>query len=574
MATLDPNIIKDTKTLISLYQRNLSFRTAFDRIVKRNINATYQGRPIKLYVEVLSRISTRYRLDYKQVRKIVLHDKEGKVGELFKKVRPYDFYLLDSATRAAQQGLNNTSYSAQDIEQINNIEKTTKDRKQKGVAYTKRIDEITKVEKQAAEQSIPGSSPEHKKSYQPASPEEKARLDAAVNKPLPQVSKDTLVGVDGKPLIKQPSTPGKTSSPSRSTPNLSGNRSWSARIRGFFRGGVSSTTEKVGVTTVTEGVVTRFGTRFAAGRAITAGAGKLVARFGVGTAVKAGVGILAKLGVSLVAGIATGGVGLVVGVAVMIITTFPGLVKKLFRIIFWAVVGFSAFVVFMFIFRWGIKMNSLLSPYSVGFAEPLPSTSPTPSGSITPTPTPTGCSSGNYATCIKDTFGITMIGFSQHSLELAWQKFSAIDASTKFISLVRGSVVQAIDSGSSQVGCPGDSAVDVYLQQFSGDDDLFNVILIHELGHAVRNCNSRTAIMYDQHLQVLASEGPITSYAANASCTGSDTFSEDYAEMVTYYLNINSPSRTAACAPDSQGNPYSGGRHPAHYQLVQQILKK
>ncbi len=341
MAAIDPNIIRDAGKLISLYQTNVRFRTAFDKIVTRNINATYQGRPVKLYVEVLANINSGYKQDYNQVRRIALHDSERKVGELFKKVGPHDFFLLDNATRAAEHGINNTIYSPQEIDQINQIETGTKNRKEKRETYAKR---------------------------------EANRQQLTETPETPPTASQTL-----QPL---------------STPSLSEARGWSARIEkarqfisspreyisNFFQKGATSTIEKIGVSTVSEGVIktvsTRAGTRLVAGKAAAVSAGKIATKLGVNAALKVGAGLLVKLGFSALTGIATAGVGLLVGVVITLATTFGDQTKKLFKYIMLIVLA-----IFMIFFvsssnQRGIKMNSLLPPYYVAGNVGIGTTSP------------------------------------------------------------------------------------------------------------------------------------------------------------------------------------------------------
>lgn len=437
MAALNPEIIKDTKSLISLYQGNTRFKTAFDRIVANNINAIYKGRPVKLYVEVLANVSSTYKRDYDQVKRISLHDKEGKVGELFKKIKPNDFFLLDAATRAAQQNLNNTSYGDKEVEQINKIEADAKNNKEKREAHQQRLESelsekqeeekaepetktesekeqagehkaeevetkpATEQEKKQATPIVPGENPEHKKSYNPASQEEKARVEAILNQPKEEIPKEVFISPTGKVLIKpakiQEEVPqhilvGPSGEPIRnirpetepesqqeisevipdirpevqfepsgqpsipSIPNISRPSGFKqfissprASVNNFFRGSAS------------------------AGKVVATGAGKAVGKMGIQTAVKAGAGAATKFGASVLAGVATGGVGLIIGIA----ASLPDETKKLFKLIFWIVIGLIAFIVVMFVFQRGEKMNSLLPPYDIPTMD-----------SVGPTPTP------------------------------------------------------------------------------------------------------------------------------------------------------------------------------------------
>lgn len=376
MAALNPEIIKDTKSLISLYQKNARFKTAFDKIVANNINATYHGRPVKLYVEVLKNITSRYKQEYMDVRKIVLHDIEGKVGELFNKVNPNkDFSLLDQAYEAALKGKNTTTFEKEEIDEINDIEgDSKKNNREKRQLYEKREERI-KIQEQE-----PGKNPENKKSYNPASQEERDRLKVALlpkeevpknvlispsgqalTKPfaIPEKpSKEVLVGPSGEPIrniypeekepeieieteptiyqtpteIRQESS--RYSQPSTSLPNIpnpSRLRNFTSNSKTFFRGGVK------------------------AGGVVAKGAGRAA-----GVAIKAGAGAAAKLGASAALGAATGGVSLI-----FTFITSWGSTKDLFKLIFWIVIGVFAFIVFMSIFNNGMNSSALLPPYDV-----------------------------------------------------------------------------------------------------------------------------------------------------------------------------------------------------------------
>lgn len=205
-----------------------------------------------------------------------------------------------------------------------------------------------------------------------------------------------------------------------------------------------------------------------------------------------------------------------------------------------------------------------------------PTTTTTPGASPGPGPEPS-CNeappSGDLRQALIDRFGITMNGFDQTRLRYAWEKFCQL-SSTKFNSLVRGSVINTTSpADSQQVGCPG-SPVAVYLGAYQ-QEELFKVILTHELGHVIRNCSSRAASAWDQHLNALRAEGGLTGYSRQL-CTYSNPGawqreSEDFAEMIAYYLNPNANEQTTArCS--SGPNPYTGGKNPLHFETARQIL--
>lgn len=176
---------------------------------------------------------------------------------------------------------------------------------------------------------------------------------------------------------------------------------------------------------------------------------------------------------------------------------------------------------------------------------------------------------------IIDEFGITMNGFDQKYLQLSWESFWEV-SNSNFFNLVRGSVINKLPgiSGSSQVGCPG--AESIRLAQYIGDR-FFKFIIIHELGHVVRNCNNRETIQYTQHLNAYAAEQGVSYYANNAyACLESDNHSEDYADMVAYFLRPADGVATAGCDPNpNRPNPFFSKTptdFPAHLQVAETVL--
>ncbi len=190
-------------------------------------------------------------------------------------------------------------------------------------------------------------------------------------------------------------------------------------------------------------------------------------------------------------------------------------------------------------------------PGGSGGTTPQPSQPPI---SITPPP-------GGLRQSIMDRFGIIMNGFDNQQLQWAWEKFLSVSG-TRFNGLVKGVTIIA-DNDSRQV----DNNT-IYLKKLT-QQDLFNVVLTHELGHIIR---WRTDSYIAELRQAISQEGYVTSYSANApSCTGSDKFNEDYAEMIAYYLNPASPSQTASrCSSGS--NPYINNGFRLHYNIARQIL--
>lgn len=181
---------------------------------------------------------------------------------------------------------------------------------------------------------------------------------------------------------------------------------------------------------------------------------------------------------------------------------------------------------------------------------------------------------------IQSEFGITMTGFSTQHLQWAWEKFWEV-SDTSFRDLVRGSTIVATcgvsGCGSSQVGCfQGTSVV---LGQYN-PESLFKFILIHELGHVIHNCHDRSKTRMNDIINAAApsNEGAVSYYGANASsCTGSDNNSENYADVVAYYLTPSAGLSSASCggqAPQSPPNPFWGNQvlKPLQLNIIKQVL--
>lgn len=190
-------------------------------------------------------------------------------------------------------------------------------------------------------------------------------------------------------------------------------------------------------------------------------------------------------------------------------------------------------------------------------------------GTITSLP-----SGSNIRQEIINKFGITMDGFDENHLSAAWEKLSEA-SNTKFPSLVKGVRIQATNGNtSSQVGCPGGTSI--YLVQHQ-PLTFFKFIFTHELGHVIANCMNRNISKLDEQRNAYSKEGGVSFYASNAnSCTGSDGPSEDYADMIAYYLNPTVGFSTTICggrAPINPPNPlFVAPTKKLHYDVARSIL--
>lgn len=169
---------------------------------------------------------------------------------------------------------------------------------------------------------------------------------------------------------------------------------------------------------------------------------------------------------------------------------------------------------------------------------------------------------GDPRQAIIDTFGITMNGFGQQHLLWAWYKFWDV-SNTQFITLVRGTTITLIAGLSEQLGCKS------VLFKPPATQEAFNVVLIHELGHIAYWCNPDAQSGKTQHENVFAQEGGMTGYAQYA-CFGTPPVNEDYAEMLTYYVNPGIKEVIDCHIRDQV--PFGDDRYPLHFNLANSIL--
>lgn len=184
---------------------------------------------------------------------------------------------------------------------------------------------------------------------------------------------------------------------------------------------------------------------------------------------------------------------------------------------------------------------------------------------------------GGLRAAIINELGITMNGFDVPHLEWAYKKLTDVSETTNFKNYITGTTITAIPDGS---GSERWAPKQLRLAQYPSNA-LFNVILVHELGHVIREDNLRDTILWNDHLEAYRNDGPITNYARTACTypasqqTEGARQAEDFAEMVTYYLNSAELPRTATCANSGEsGNPpYQNGGFPAHYNVMGRLLE-
>ncbi len=172
---------------------------------------------------------------------------------------------------------------------------------------------------------------------------------------------------------------------------------------------------------------------------------------------------------------------------------------------------------------------------------------------------------------IQDKFGINIDStFDRTHQEWIWEKLWDV-SNTNFDDLVTGTHVVDIGSsgGSAQTNCKT-----IQIGQYS-PKEIFQVVFTHEMGHIIRNCISAPKSHWDEHLAALASEKGVTEYA-RVLCTYSNpgdwqSKSEDYAEMIAYYLNPDAHQQTAKNCSGGP-NPYLNGGYPLHFNVAKEVL--
>lgn len=193
-------------------------------------------------------------------------------------------------------------------------------------------------------------------------------------------------------------------------------------------------------------------------------------------------------------------------------------------------------------------------------------------------------------TAILDQFAISMVDFDKQQLTWAWQALNQV-LKTNLKSLVSGTVIKKVVDAhgySAQVGCnnhgqgySSPEGVGIRLHPHA-EEAKFKLTILHELGHIIYNCNGTKSVEWNKAFEaVIAAEGGITRYGDNPACIvgfSDSEFagrrrSEDFAEMIAYYLLPTASERTieGACQPTG-GPPFANGAYPIHFEFAKSIL--
>ncbi len=211
----------------------------------------------------------------------------------------------------------------------------------------------------------------------------------------------------------------------------------------------------------------------------------------------------------------------------------------------------------------------------------------------------------DYKNAIFSEFSVTMNNFDDQHLKWAYDKFKDV-SKTNFSKLIKGAT---INNSSGLYSFTDAATCIITLVQAQAnlpnnigenEEELFKITLIHELGHFISNScshvNNSDNLFNDAsnlpltHQNVYdekgdrGGEGPLTYYAAHAEwtnvCNTDGTTrnvyrrSEDYADMIAYYLNQNVKTKKICDDSGRYDNPYNSGKYPMHKELVEKILGK
>lgn len=220
------------------------------------------------------------------------------------------------------------------------------------------------------------------------------------------------------------------------------------------------------------------------------------------------------------------------------------------------------------------------------------------------TPTSTVAPPSDYQAAILSQFGIQMDGFTSESLKWAYDKLREVSG-TKFIDLERGHISKIFAkeykpndwtsvSNANGSSCPAQIEL-VESWPAPDGEEIFKITLIHEISHVIDRCAPENLALGrnsfgipGNFLEVYQKEGGATYYGQHAngtaspaisgpnmtpdsSCPDGNPISEDYADMLAYYLNPTSKQKDV-CKKGRLANPYDNGAHALHKSLASRIL--
>ncbi len=180
---------------------------------------------------------------------------------------------------------------------------------------------------------------------------------------------------------------------------------------------------------------------------------------------------------------------------------------------------------------------------------------------------------------VAPTGSVKIIGFDAQHTEWINQLLAKY-SNTNLSRLIQGTTIMPVAEqvnwtiGSSEPG--GSCTIQMY--QYP-NQSMFDILLTHEFGHVIDFCTTSKDSLHDEHTTVFKDEKGVTDYARNNCVSGTEgrgrpSEAEDYAEMISYYLNpgANVVSDCKSNPNAVEANPYNNGGFPEHYNLAKQIL--
>ncbi len=167
----------------------------------------------------------------------------------------------------------------------------------------------------------------------------------------------------------------------------------------------------------------------------------------------------------------------------------------------------------------------------------------------------------NYKQALKDKFSLILDdGLSIDQQRWIWEKMWDV-SNTNFDEYVKGTTIHN-SAGVSHQG-PGK---EVTLRTTNTDETSFKIVFTHEMGHIIYHHTTDQQSKRSEHDGVLYPKGPVTGY-------GACDVTENYAEMIAYYLNPNQVENTnTPCGAWTPKIPYANGNNQNYFNLAKEIL--
>lgn len=193
----------------------------------------------------------------------------------------------------------------------------------------------------------------------------------------------------------------------------------------------------------------------------------------------------------------------------------------------------------------------------------------------------------DLAKALREEFNVEMTGFDNTRLKWAYESLSK-SKNTKLPEILKGisnvKVTPKLPEDQSDAGTAIDcnSSRPIFINA-NKDERFFKFSLVHELGHKIYNCAKTNVNKIADFDNAFNSEGSITTYAYCIPPATGYAKSEDYADMLGYYIHsdydqlLGIPNGcNVSGKPLADGkNPFKDvNRYPRHLAVVKGILAK